>query len=467
MNVDLARLQFASTAIYHFLFVPVTIGMSFLVAILQTIWHRSGLEVYRRLTRFFGTLLVINVAIGVVTGIAQEFEFGMNWSAFSRYVGDVFGAPLAMEGLAAFFLESTFLGLWIFGWDRLPKRVHLACIWIVAFATALSAAFIMAANSWMQHPVGYRMNPETGRPELDDIAAVFTNPVFTWGYLHVLLASLVTGSIVMLAASAWHVRRKKEVDAFMRTARMALVFLVPSSLLMLIVGSQLGVVEAKYQPMKIAAAEAQWETCQPCSFSLFQIGGGQQDHDPAQIIEIPHLLSVLATGGWDGKVVGLEELQAQYEEQYGPGNYVPNVFIQYWSMRVMAYTGSLIFLFSLWGAWLLYRHRLERSRVFLRLAAWAVVTPFVMNTAGWLLTENGRQPWIVQGLMKTEDGVSPSVGSASIWITLVVFSALYGALAVADGYLMLRYARKGLPDAEDESEAPGASEADRLPALTY
>jgi len=227
------------------------------------------------------------------------------------------------------------------------------------------------------------------------------------------------------------------------------------------------VVEAKYQPMKIAAAEAQWETCQPCSFSLFQIGGGQQDHDPAQIIEIPHLLSVLATGGWDGKVVGLEELQAQYEEQYGPGNYVPNVFIQYWSMRVMAYTGSLIFLFSLWGAWLLYRHRLERSRVFLRLAAWAVVTPFVMNTAGWLLTENGRQPWIVQGLMKTEDGVSPSVGSASIWITLVVFSALYGALAVADGYLMLRYARKGLPDAEDESEAPGASEADRLPALTY
>ena len=266
-NVDLARVQFGSTTIYHFLFVPVTIGLAFLVAILQTLWHRSGDPDQKRLTRFFGTLLLINVAIGVVTGLVQEFEFGMNWSAYSRFVGDVFGAPLAMEGLAAFFLESTFLGLWVFGWDRLPKRVHLACIWLVAFGSALSAAFIMAANSWMQHPVGYQINSTTGDPQLNNIVAVFTNPVFLWGYTHVLLASAVTGALVMLAVSAWHLRRGSSVEAFSRTARVSLIVLLPSILLAMFVGSELGVIEAKYQPMKIAAAEAQWTTCQPCSFS--------------------------------------------------------------------------------------------------------------------------------------------------------------------------------------------------------
>src|SRR3954470_11034178 len=210
-NVDLARLQFALTSIYHFLFVPVTMGLSVLVAVMQTLWHRSGVEAWRRLARFFGTLLLINVAIGVVTGLVQEFEFGMNWSAYSRYVGDVFGGPLAMEGLAAFFLESTFLGLWLFGWERLPKRVHLFCIWMVAVGAMLSAAFIMAANSWMQHPVGYSINPNTQRPQLTNILAVFTNPVFLWVYAHVLVASLVTGSLVMLAVSAWHLRRGSAV----------------------------------------------------------------------------------------------------------------------------------------------------------------------------------------------------------------------------------------------------------------
>ena len=219
MANELARWQFATTSIYHFLFVPVTIGLAFLVAILQTAWYRNGNPDHRRLTRFFGTLLLINVAIGVVTGLVQEFEFGMNWSAYSRYVGDVFGAPLAMEGLAAFFLESTFLGLWLFGWDRLPKRIHLACIWIVAAGTMLSAAFIMAANSWMQHPVGYTINSKTGQPQLNNVVALFTNPVFLWGYVHVLLASLVTGSLVMLAVSAWHLRRGRAVEAFGRTTR--------------------------------------------------------------------------------------------------------------------------------------------------------------------------------------------------------------------------------------------------------
>ena len=253
------------------------------------------------MTRFFGTLLLINVAIGVVTGLVQEFEFGMNWSAYSRFVGDVFGGPLAMEGLAAFFLESTFLGLWIFGWDRLPKKVHLACIWLVAIGSMLSAMFILAANSWMQHPVGYKLNSH-GQPVLNDIGALFTNPTFTWGYVHVLLASLITGALVMLAVSAWQIRKQREVQAFTRTASISVMVLLPAILLAMFVGSELGVVQTKYQPMKIAAAEAQWNTCQPCSFSAFQVGGGKKDETPTKVIAIPHLLSILATNSWNGQV---------------------------------------------------------------------------------------------------------------------------------------------------------------------
>jgi cytochrome d ubiquinol oxidase subunit I len=464
MNVGLARVQFGSTTVYHFLFVPVTIGLAFLVAILQTIYYRSGDPEQRRLTRFFGTLLLINVAIGVVTGLVQEFEFGMNWSAYSRYVGGVFGAPLAMEGLAAFFLESTFLGLWIFGWDRLPRRVHLACIWLVAIGGALSAAFIMAANSWMQHPVGYTINSKTGQAELSNVASVFTNPVFLWGYTHVLLASAVTGALLMLAVSAWHLRRDSSVEAFTHTAKISLVVLVPAIVLALFVGSELGVIEAKYQPMKIAAAEAQWNTCQPCSFSLFQIGGGNEDQTPTQILEIPHLLSLLATNHWNGQVLGLNQVNAQYQQEYGPGNYVPNVFIQYWSMRVMAYIAALVLLLSLWGGWAIWRRRLAESRWFLRVATWAVIAPFLMNTAGWFLTENGRQPWIVQGLMKTANGVSPGVSSTWIWITLTLFILVYGVFAVLDGTLMIRYGRKALSEGETEEDA--AAEED-TPVLTY
>jgi cytochrome bd ubiquinol oxidase subunit I len=460
---DLARIQFASTSIYHFLFVPVTIGLAFLVAILHTMWFRSGKPEHKRLTKFFGTLLLINVAVGVVTGLVQEFQFGMNWSAYSRFVGDVFGAPLAMEGLAAFFLESTFLGLWIFGWNVLPRRVHLATIWLVAIGAMLSAAFIMAANSWMQNPVGYTTDKATGRPELSSIGDVMTNPVFIWAYIHVILASLLTGAVVMLAVSAWHLRRRSDSHLFRRTAALSIVVLLPTSILILLVGSHLGVIEATYQPMKIAAAEAQWDTCQPCSFSAFQIGGGNDDPTPTKIIQIPHLLSVLATGTWNGEVQGMNELQAQYEQEYGSGYYIPNVFIQYWSMRVMAYLGALMSLLALWGAWLLWRRKLETSRVFLWVATWAVIAPFLMNTAGWMLTENGRQPWLVQGLMKTEDGVSPSVSTTDMVISLAAYYVIFIALAGVYAFLMFRYARRGL---ELEHEEPPPDDT-RTPALTY
>ena len=460
MNTDLARIQFAFTSVNHFFFVPVTIGLAFLTALLQTAWHRSGSDDYLRLTRFFGTLLVINIAIGVVTGLVQEFQFGMNWGAYSRLVGNVFGAPLAMEGLGAFFLESTFLGLWLFGWDKLPRRIHLATIWAVSAGSALSAAFILAANSWMQHPVGYQM--VNGKPQLNDIWALFTNPVFVWGYAKVLFASLTTGAAVMLAVSAWQLRHRGDRGVFTRSARLALIVLVPAILFTMLVGDELGVIEGRYQPMKIAAAEAQWTTCQPCSFSLFQIGGGNNDHTPTQIIAIPHLLSLLATNHWNGKVVGLDPLQQQYSQQYGPGNYVPNVFIQYWGMRVMAYLAVLVLAISVWGLWLIRRGKLATSRVFLWVAVWGAVLPFLMNTAGWFLTESGRQPWIVQGIMLTKNGISPTVSTTWIVISLAIFVLLYGTLGTVDLLLMLRYSRKQLPDPRAPAEA-GAL----VPAVRY
>jgi cytochrome bd ubiquinol oxidase subunit I len=470
MQETLARWQFAFTSVNHFFFVPVTIGLAVLTAMLQTAWHRRRSPEYLRLTRFFGTLLVINVAIGVVTGLVQEFQFGMNWSAYSLLVGNIFGAPLAMEGLAAFFLESTFLGLWLFGWDKLSRGVHLLTIWLVALGSILSAAFIMAANSWMQHPVGYVT--VNGKPQLNDVWALFTNPVFVWGYTKVVLAAIVTGASVMLAVSAWQLRRGSvapgaaattgDRGVFTASARLSLFVLVPAILLAMLVGDELGVIEAEYQPMKIAAAEAQWNTCQPCSFSLFQIGGGNQDQTPTQILEIPHLLSLLATNHWNGKVVGLNQLNAQYNKAYGPGYYVPNVFIQYWGMRVMAYLALIVTLVGLWGILLARRKRLATSRVFLWCATWAVVLPFLMNTAGWLLTESGRQPWIVQGIMLTKNGLSTSVSETDLWISLIAFAVLYGTLGTIDLILMVRYSRKPL-----ESAPAPADAGQPVPAMTY
>jgi cytochrome bd ubiquinol oxidase subunit I len=466
LREDLARWEFAFVTVNHFFFVPVTIGLAFLTALLHTAWYRRNSPEYLRLTRFFGTLLVINVAIGVVTGLVQEFQFGMNWSAYSKLVGNIFGAPLAMEGLAAFFLESTFLGLWLFGWDKLPRRVHLATIWLVALGSLLSALFIMAANSWMQHPVGYVM--VHGSPQLNDIWALFTNPVFLWSYAKVVLASLVTGAAVMLAVSAWQLRRRGEAAVFGRTLRLSLIVLVPAILLAMLVGDELGVIEARYQPMKIAAAEAQWTTCQPCSFSLFQIGGGRNDQVPTEILAIPHLLSLLATNHWNGKVIGMTPLQHQYVARYGPGYYVPDVFIQYWGMRVMAYLAIIVTLVGLWGVWLWRRGTLARSlhvrpiRWFLWAAQWTVILPFLINTAGWLLTEVGRQPWIVQGIMLTKNGLSPTVSTPMLWFSVIVFVLIYATLGTVDLLLMLRYARKELPPAPAAEDSEG-----RVPAMEY
>jgi cytochrome bd ubiquinol oxidase subunit I len=444
-TVDLARIQFGMTSIYHFIFVPLTLGLAPLVAVMQTLWHRKGDEHWLRLTRFFGTLLLINFAIGVATGLVQEFQFGMNWSVYSEFVGDVFGAPLAIEGLAAFFLEATFLGLWIFGWNRLSPRLHLATIWIVALGTWLSAYFILVANSWMQHPVGYKI--VGGKAELTDVGALLTNDFALRAFLHTILAGLTTASIVVLGIACWHILRRRNIELFRKAAALALIVAVPATIVNLTVGSRFGEAVTSAQSMKIAATETLWDTEQPASFSAFQIGGfSKQDQDPSFAIEIPRLLSFLAAGSFNAKVEGINQLQADAERRFGPGNYIPPVETVYWAMRVMAYLGTLMALVAVVGAYLYRRRKLETARWFLWTAVVTTASPFLAAAAGWILTEMGRQPWIVQDLLKTDGAHSPNVGSATIATSIGVFATLYVALGIVDFILMRRYARIDPPE---------------------
>src|SRR5215475_3412549 len=461
--VDLARVQFATTSIYHFLFVPLTLGLGPIVATMQTIWYRTGNEAWLRLTRFFGTLFLINVAIGVATGLVQEFEFGMNWSVYSRFVGNVFGAPLAVESLAAFFLESTFIGLWIFGWNRLPRRIHLATIWIVVLGSWLSGYFILVANSWMQHPVGYKI--VNGQAQLTSVWALLSNGFALRAFVHTMLAGLIFGSIVMLGICCWHFLRGHDVDLFRKAAKLALIVALPVTLLQLVVGNRFGAAVTSAQSMKIAASEAQWNTCQPCGFSLFQIGGfTKQDQTPSFSITIPRLLSYMATGSFSGQVQGLNQLQQQEQRKYGRGNYMPNVRVIYWSMRVMAFAGVLMFLVAAVGAWLYTKQKLERARWFLWTGLVAIALPYIAATAGWVLTEMGRQPWIVQGLLKTSEANSPSVSTTWLGISLGVFVALYLALIVVDFWLMRRYAKL---DPSGEPEETGEVAPGTAPVVGY
>ncbi len=454
-TVNLARAQFATTSIYHFLFVPLTLGLGPLVAVMQTAWYRTRDEQWLRLTKFFGTLFLINFAIGVATGLVQEFEFGMNWSVYSRFVGNVFGAPLAMEGLAAFMLEATFLGLWIFGWDRLSPRLHLATLWVAVLGTWMSGYFILVANSWMQHPVGYKL--VNGEAQLTSVWALLSNGFALRAYVHTMLAGLIFGSIVMLGICCWQFLRRQDVDLFLKAAKLALIVAVPVTLLQLVVGNRFGAAVTSAQSMKIAASEAQWDTCQPCGFSLFQIGGfTASDPTPSFSITVPRLLSYMATGSFSGEVQGLNQLQAQERRQYGRGNYMPNIRVIYWSMRVMAYMGMLMLLVAAVGAWLYWKQKLGRARWFHRTAIVAITFPYIAATAGWILTEMGRQPWIVQGLLKTSDASSPSVSTTWLAISLSVFVALYVLLLTVDVWLMRRFGGREL-EAAPQAPGPGAA----------
>ena len=470
-TLDLARWQFAITTVYHFFFVPVTISLAAITAGLQTAWYRTGKDKYLRLTKFYGKLFLINIAMGVVTGIVQEFQFGMNWSDYSRFVGDVFGAPLALEGLLAFFLESTFIGLWIFGWERLPRLVHLGCIWMVVLGTQLSAYFILAANSWMQNPVGFRYNSARGRAELTDLWSVLTNKVVLVTYPHTIFAAFMVGGAFVAGVALWHLVRRPSVDTdvFRTALKIGAVIVIVASAGVALSGDRQGKVMTEVQPMKMAAAEALYETEKPASFSIFTVGTLDGSKEIFSV-KLPYLLSFLATGHFDGEVKGINSLQQAYEQLYGPGSYKPNIPLTYWTFRLMIGVGMASAAIALWLLWATRRGRAP-SRWLVWLALPLPLLPLAANCFGWIFTETGRQPWLVFGLLPTASGVSPGTTSAEVITSLVGFTALYGVLAVVEVKLMFRTIRGGLAgtDAPADLDSPDDStdEAEKPLSFAY
>jgi cytochrome bd ubiquinol oxidase subunit I len=452
----LARWQFATTTVYHFIIVPISIGLALSVAAMQTLaYRRRGTEdgaVWDRAARFWGKLMLIGFAIGVVTGIVQEFQFGMNWSQYSRFVGDVFGAPLAMEGLIAFFMESTFLGLWIFGRGILSARLHLLMIWLAAVGTAISAFFILAANSFMQHPVGYKIDPVTHVAHLTSIWALLTNNTGLITFAHTLMAALLTAGAMMLSVSAWHFYRDgRHADAVhFKVAQVAVPLVVLAALAAFVTGDQQARVMTTQQPMKMAAAEALWNTKSHAGFSLFAIG--DVDHNDNSLdLTIPDGLSLLATHSLSGTVQGINQVQAAEAAKYGPGDYKPIVGLAYWMFRLMIGFGALAGLVALAFLVQWRRGRLWASRRLLRAGSWTIALPLLANTAGWLFTETARQPWLVYGLLKTSAGVSTNVSNTVVAFSLAGFALLYGVLGAIAARLFIRTARRG-PDRPGEDD---------------
>jgi cytochrome bd ubiquinol oxidase subunit I len=443
----LARLQFGITTVYHFFFVPLTLGLSLIVALMETLYVRTGNEAYKRMTKFWGKLFVINFAMGVVTGIVQEFQFGMNWSEYSRFVGDIFGAPLAIEALLAFFLESTFLGIWIFGWDKLSKGMHAAAIWLVAIASNISALWILIANSFMQQPVGFEKAAD-GRFIMTDFFAVVLNPNIWYQFPHVLLSGFTTAAFFVMGISAYHLLRKNEPEIFRRSFQLGATVAAISTILVAMNGHSQAQHMVQIQPMKMAAAEALWETEDPAPFSLFTIGNMAERRD-VFAIRIPRVLSLLAYNQLDGEVKGINDLQAEYEKQYGPGNYVPPAVIPYWTFRIMVGSGFLMIGLALYALFLVMGDLFGSRPLALKIFVYAMAIPYVANIAGWLLTEIGRYPWAVFGLVKLDDAVSPNVTSGMLLVSLVGYVLVYGILIVATVYLLRKYATAGLPSTEE------------------
>lgn len=447
-----ARWQFAITTVYHFLFVPLTLGLSILVAVMHTQYYRTNDLKYRKMTKFWGKLFLINFALGVATGIVQEFQFGMNWSEYSRFVGDIFGAPLAIEALAAFFIESTFLGIWIFGWDKLPKLFHLLSIWLVAFASNLSAFWILVANSFMQNPQGYVLN--NGRAEMVNFLDLITNPYVWHQFPHVVTAGITTAGFFVMGICAWHLARKHEVAFFQKSFKYAVVYGLIGVLAVCGIGHAQGQFLMDVQPMKMAAAEAHWETEDPASFVAIAAIDEEKGENTFSI-EIPNMLSFMTYNSFRGEVKGIHDLQAEYTAQYGEGNYVPQVTPLFWSFRAMVGSGGLMVLLALAGLILLKKNKLQNNKLYLKLMLFAMALPYIANTTGWLITEMGRQPWIVYGLQKTAEGVSTVVPASYVLISMVGFTVVYGILAVVDVMLLVKYAKKS---PEELEEAPAASE---------
>ena len=473
MNVvDVSRWQFGITTVYHFIFVPLTIGLAPLIAVMQTVWVVTDNTAWYRLTKFFGKLFLINFALGVATGIVQEFQFGMNWSEYSRFVGDVFGAPLAMEGLAAFFFESTFIGLWIFGWSRLPRLVHLACIWIVAIAVNVSAFFIIAANSFMQHPVGAHYNPRTRRAELNSILALLTNNTAQAAFLHTVIGALLTGAIFVAAVSTWWMVRsasRPESDTALVDARtmyrpatvLGCLVALAAAVGLFFTGDAQGKLMFKQQPMKMASAETLCDTATDPDFSILTVGTHNNCESITRVIAVPHVLPFLAEGRFsDVTLQGVRDIQRADQQRFGPGDYRPNLFVTYWSFRIMIGLLAIPVLFTLAALWMTRGGRIPNQKWFSRLALLTLPTPFLANIAGWVFTEMGRQPWVVvpnptgdqRVRLTVQEGVSDHA-SAIVVTSLVTFTLVYAVLAVIWFWLLKRYVVEG-PQEHDAEPAP-------------
>jgi cytochrome d ubiquinol oxidase subunit I len=441
--MTLSRWQFGLTTVYHFLFVPLTLGLGWFVAYMQTRYYQTKDETWRKSSKFWGKLFLINFAIGVVTGIVQEFQFGMNWSQYSRFVGDIFGAPLAIEALLAFFLESTFLGIWIFGEGKVPEKVHLAAIWLAAIGSNLSALWILLANGWMQHPVGFEM--VNGRPLLNDFFALVTNPKGWLFFWHTISAGLVTASFLIIGVSAYHIVRKQNVELFKRSFQIAALVGLVGSLSLFFAGHTMGQYMYENQPMKFASVEAHWETSAPAEFSILTIGdlSGKKE---VWSIRMPTILSFLACNNFTCEVKGVNDIQKEYEATYGAGtDYIPLMVVTYWTFRFMMTIGFFMIAVSAFFLYMGLTNRLENAK-WMKWVVWVLVLPYIANASGWILTEMGRQPWIVQGMLKVQDASSPNLTALDLWISLIGYVALYGALAGAMFFLMKKYAIAG-PDA--------------------
>ena len=482
MNVvDISRWQFGITTVYHFIFVPLTIGLAPLLAIMQTVWVVTGKTAWYRLTKFFGKLFLINFAIGVATGIVQEFQFGMNWSEYSRFVGDIFGAPLAMEGLFAFFFESTFIGLWIFGWGRLPKLVHLACIWIVAFGVNASAFFIIVANSFMQHPVGAHYNPATRRAELESIGALLSNNTARAAFSHTVAGSLLTAGTFVAAVSAWWlVRSHKAGDSdgptiYRPAAILGCWVALIAAVGLFFTGDTQGKLMFVQQPMKMASAESLCDTATDPDFSILTVGTHNNCESISRVIEVPYVLPFLADSRFSGVTLqGVRDLQRDYQYRFGPNDYRPNLFVTYWSFRAMIGLMAIPVLFALTTLWFTRGGRTPTQRWFSWFALLTIPTPFLASSAGWVFTEMGRQPWIVAPnptgdqlvRLTVREGVSHHA-SAMVVTSLVTFTLLYAVLAVIWFWLQKRYIVEGPQEHDAEPTPPPAPGDDEVAPLSF
>ena len=430
--LTLSRLQFAMTAGFHFIFVSLTLGLSVLVAWMETCYVRTGDEIYLKMTKFWGKLFLINFAVGVVTGLTMEFQFGMNWAEYSKYVGDIFGVPLAIEATVAFFLESTFIGLWIFGWNRVSKKVHALAIWIVALASNLSALWILLANGWMQHPVGFVLR--NNRAELVDFMAVITSPYGWLKFTHTVLGGYVVGAFFVMGIAAWHLLRKNQPLFYEKSFRMAAVFGLISSFLVIAIGDFHAAEVARTQPTKLAAMESIWETERGVPLYLLVLPDAKNERNAVELIGIPKVTSYLAYRDFNAEIKGLKAFPAKDR---------PPVMEVFLSFRLMVMLGTLFLILSAIAFYLSWKARLETNPLFLRIMLYTIPLPYLAAQLGWIVAEVGRQPWIVYGVLRTSEAVSRQIEPVQVLTSLIGFGLFYSFLGILDFYLLAKYARKG------------------------